>query len=170
MTISTEIFSDIHAAEQAYQEAIKMGYKPDEINLIMSEATRQQFNIQTNASTLEETSTVKNVIKGAAIGGGIGATFGILTAVGASILAPELGVFVAGPILGGLASASAGAIAGGLVQLLGPSGITSEEAKRYEYEIKNGGILIAVHTNGDDMQKLHDRWHAIKRQNVAVNF
>ena len=51
-----------------------------------------------------------------------------------------------GPILAALTGAAAGGAVGGLAGALIGLGIPEYEAKRYEGAVKNGNILISVHT------------------------
>src|SRR5687768_9671479 len=108
----SELFKDIHSAEKAYWVVLDLGYKPEKINLIMSEKTRAQYHGQGHTVSIETSHTAaKNIVKGTAFGGAVGASFGVLTAIGVGIIAPELGVVIAGPIiLSCLASAGAGAL------------------------------------------------------------
>jgi outer membrane lipoprotein SlyB len=68
--------------------------------------------------------------------------------VGIGALAiPGLGVFIAaGPIMAALAGAAGGAAAGGLTGALVGMGIPEYEGKRYEGKVKDGNILLSVHT------------------------
>ena len=88
--------------------------------------------------------------EGAATGGGSGAVLGgaLGWMVGIWALAiPGLGVFIAaGPIMAALAGAAGGAAAGGLTGALIGMGIPEYEAKRYEGKVKDGNILLSVHT------------------------
>src|SRR5687768_2557412 len=42
-TLVTALFQDRDAAERAYRSAIDLGYPNDEINVLLSEETRQQY-------------------------------------------------------------------------------------------------------------------------------
>ena len=88
--------------------------------------------------------------EGATTGAGTGAVLGgaLGWMVGIGVLAiPGLGVFIAaGPIMAALAGAAGGAAAGGLTGALIGMGIPEYEAKRYEGKVKDGNILISVHT------------------------
>src|SRR5262249_35467168 len=75
--------------------------------------------------------------------GGIG---GWLVGIGALAI-PGLGAFVAaGPIMSALGGAAAGAASGGLAGLLIGYGVPEYEAKRYEGKLKEGNILLSIHT------------------------
>ena len=71
---------------------------------------------------------------------------GWLVGIGALAI-PGLGPFIAaGPIMAALSGAAAGAALGGLTGALIGLGIPEYEAKRYEGKIKEGNVLISVHT------------------------
>ncbi len=83
---------------------------------------------------------------GGVSGGILGGAVGWLVGIGALAI-PGLGPFVAaGPILAALGGAAAGGAAGGVVGALVGLGIPEFEAKRYEGKLKDGNILISVHT------------------------
>src|SRR5580765_2130745 len=83
---------------------------------------------------------------GAVLGGGLGWLVGI-----GALAIPGLGPFsAAGPIVAALAGAGAGGALGGLTGALVGMGIPEYEAKRYEGRVKDGGILLSVHS--DDSQ------------------
>src|SRR5438105_460869 len=83
---------------------------------------------------------------GALLGGGLGWLAGI-----GALAIPGLGPFIAaGPIMAALAGAGVGGAVGGLSGALIGMGIPEYEAKRYEGRVKDGGILLSVHS--DDSQ------------------
>jgi outer membrane lipoprotein SlyB len=64
-----------------------------------------------------------------------------------SLAIPGVGPLIAaGPILAALSGAAAGGAVGGLAGGLVGLGIPEYEAKQYEGKVKNGNILISVHT------------------------
>jgi hypothetical protein len=92
--------------------------------------------------------------EGAATGAGsgivIGGTLGWLAGVGALAI-PGIGPFIAaGPIMAALAGAGVGGAVGGVLGGLVGMGIPEYEAKRYEGLIKNGGILLSVHSDNSE--------------------
>jgi uncharacterized membrane protein len=67
---------------------------------------------------------------------------------------PGVGPFIAaGPIMAALAGAGIGAAVGGLTGALVGMGIPEYEAKRYEGKIKEGNILISVHSENSEERK-----------------
>lgn len=80
---------------------------------------------------------------GALLGGGLGWLVGI-----GALAIPGLGPFIAaGPIMAALAGAGVGGAVGGLTGALIGMGIPEYEAKRYEGRVKDGGILLSVHSD-----------------------
>jgi len=91
---------------------------------------------------------------GAGAGGVLGGTLGLLAGIGALAI-PGVGPLIAaGPVLAALSGAAAGAAVGGLTGALVGLGIPEIEAKAYEGKVKGGNILIAVHTESREQQKL----------------
>jgi hypothetical protein len=78
---------------------------------------------------------------------------GWLLGIGA-IAIPGLGPFIAaGPIMAALAGAGVGGTVGGIAGALVGMGIPEYEAKRYEGRVKDGGILLSVHSDNSDWTK-----------------
>ena len=80
---------------------------------------------------------------GALPGGGLGWLVGI-----GALAIPGVGPFIAaGPIMAALAGAGVGGAVGGLTGALVGMGIPEYESKRYEGRVKDGGILLSVHSD-----------------------
>jgi len=89
---------------------------------------------------------------GGATGLGIGATMGWLAGIGALAI-PGAGPFIAaGPLLAAIGGAAAGTAAGSAIGALVGMGIPELEAKSYDAKIREGNILITVHTD-DGLQQ-----------------
>jgi hypothetical protein len=72
---------------------------------------------------------------------------GWLAGIGALAI-PGLGPFIAaGPIMAALAGAGVGGAVGGVTGALVGMGIPEYEAKRYEGRVKDGGMLLSVHSD-----------------------
>jgi hypothetical protein len=101
----------------------------------------------------QHTKAPEGAATGAATGGVLGGALGWLAGIG-SLAIPGLGPFIAaGPIMAALAGAGVGAAAGGLTGALIGMGIPEYEAKLYEGKIKEGNILIAVHSENSEETK-----------------
>jgi hypothetical protein len=94
----------------------------------------------------QHTKAPEGAAAGAGTGGILGGALGWLVGIG-TLAIPGLGPFVAaGPIMATLSGAAAGAAVGGITGALIGMGIPEYEAKRYEGKLKEGNILISVHT------------------------
>jgi len=172
----TGLFPDRDSAELAYQGAVDRGYKSGDMNLVMSDETRERHfasdsNSNSNSNIGLETELGHKAAEGAGIGAGIGGTLGAIAAavaaVGTSLALPGLGLVIAGPIAAALAGAGAGGAAGGLVGALVGWNIPEERVKEYEQGIKQGGILMGVRTRSDDdASQLEKNWRDANGQSV----
>jgi hypothetical protein len=98
----------------------------------------------------KETKMPEGATVGASTGGVVGGTIGLLAGIGALAI-PGLGPFIAaGPIMAALSGGAIGVGVGGLTGALVGLGIPEYEAKRYEGKVKEGGILISVHSESND--------------------
>lgn len=136
----TGLFEDKDSAEAVYHSLRSRGYTDNEINVIMSDATRDKY-FRTHPLG---TKAAEGTAAGGAIGGALGAVVGGIAAIGTNLLLPGLGLIVWGPIAGALAGAGAGGALGGLVGALVGWGIPEERAKVYAEGIKGGGTVIGV--------------------------
>jgi hypothetical protein len=75
---------------------------------------------------------------------------GWLAGIGALAI-PGVGPFIAaGPIMAALGGAAVGGTVGGIAGALVGLGIPEYEAKRYEGKIREGNILLSVHSDDSD--------------------
>ena len=101
---------------------------------------------------------------GAVAGGVMAGVFGWLMGIG-TLAIPGVGPLIAaGPIMAALSGVAAGGAVGGLAGGLIGLGIPEYEAKQYEGKVKNGNILISVHTEDSKersiAKQIFDRAHA----------
>jgi hypothetical protein len=90
---------------------------------------------------------------GAGTGVILGGALGWLLGVGALAI-PGLGAFIAaGPIMATLAGAGVAGTVGGVAGALVGMGIPEYEAKRFEGRVKDGGILLSVHSGSSEWTK-----------------
>jgi hypothetical protein len=109
-TMVTALFNDRSSAERAYQSVAARGYGPDEVDIVMSDKTRNsEFAI---AHARLGNKTLAGAGFGSAIGGAVGALAAVLASVGTAFMLPGIGVVVAGPIAAALAGGGAGAATG----------------------------------------------------------
>lgn len=164
----TGLFRDRESAERAYRSVSDLGYEREDVNLVMSDATRKRYF---SGDDTTETELGSKAAEGAGIGGAIGGTIGAIAAAiaaaGTTLVLPGLGLVVAGPIVAALAGAGAGGATGGIIGALVGWGIPEERVKHYESGIKDGGILIGVKPRSDvDARRFEQEWKDSKGEHV----
>lgn len=167
MAYTTGLFRDRDSAERAYLSATQAGYTANDIDVVMSEETRERYY---GKNETLETEVGNKAAEGAAVGGALGAAAGAIAGVVAAagaIVVPGLGFVVAGPIAAGLAGAGAGGVTAGLAGALIGWAIPEDRLKHYESGVKDGGILIGVkHRNPEDATRVANEWRAANGQDV----
>src|ERR1044072_6518893 len=108
------LFRDRESAERAYGSLSERGYGKDDVNLLMSDDTRNKYFSDEDDDSELDTKAWEGAGKGAAIGGGVGATLAAIAAIGTTLALPGIGLLIAGPIAAGLAGAGASGGTGGL--------------------------------------------------------
>jgi hypothetical protein len=157
------MFDDRQSTENAYNKLHERGYTKDDINVIMSDETRNTHFSDDDSELGSK--AAEGVGTGSAIGGTIGAIVGVVAAIGTTLVLPGLGLVIAGPIAAGLAGAGAGGITGGIVGGLIGAGIPEETAKQYEAGIKEGKVALGVHPrNQQDAEYFANNWKTAHSQ------
>ena len=165
----TGMFPDRESAEAAYGTAHERGYSKNDVDLVMSDKTRDKHFTGTTA--WKQTELGNKAAEGAGIGGAIGGSVGAIAAaiaaIGTSLALPGLGLVIAGPLAAAVAGAGAGAAGGGLIGALVGWGRPEERVKRYEDGLKKGGILMGVRAkNNEDADHLESSWKSNRGENV----
>lgn len=159
----TGMFRDRESAEGAYNSALSRGYTKDDVNLMMTDETRDKYFADGDDSNLGS-KALEGAGTGSAIGGTLGAIIGGIAAIGTNVLLPGLGLVVAGPLAAALAGAGAGGLTGGLVGALIGSGIPEDRAREYEEGVKSGGIVMGVNPRSDeDADYFENEWRNTHR-------
>lgn len=142
------IYSNRSSAESGVDALKAAGFSNTDISVLLPENTgTKDFAHEKNTKAPEGAS--KGAGTGALLGGGLGWLVGI-----GALAIPGLGPFIAaGPIMAALAGAGVGGAVGGLTGALIGMGIPEYEAKRYEGRVKDGGILLSVHSDSSDETK-----------------
>jgi len=168
-SIISAVFQDRYDAIEAHSFARSLGYADSDINVLMSDTTRKAFDEDKEGRHPAGTHALEGVATGGTIGTAIGATAAAIAAIGTTVLVPGLGFFIAGPILAAFAGGGAGAVAGGLIGGLVGLGIPESNAKAYEAALKNGGVVVGVHTRDTgDQAKLRKRFEELRGENIIV--
>jgi hypothetical protein len=124
------------------------GFSNNDISVLMPDKTSTREFAHEKGTKAPEGATT-----GAVTGGALGGVLGWLVGIGALAI-PGVGPFIAaGPIMAALGGTAIGAAAGGLTGALIGMGIPEYEAKRYEARLKEGRILISVHSDDSDETK-----------------
>ena len=148
----TGLFRDRESAENAYNSITSRGYTRDDVNLMMSDKTRDSwFGSDTGSADSDLSSkALEGAGAGSAVGGTLGAIIGAIAAIGTNVVIPGLGLVVAGPFAAALAGAGAGGLTGGLVGALIGSGIPEDRAREYEEGVKGGGMVMGVNPRNEE--------------------
>jgi len=152
-------------AEQIVDQLKTSNFSHDDISVLFSDKeTNRDFAHEKNTKAPEGAAT------GAGTGGVLGGALGWLVGIGALAI-PGVGPFIAaGPIMAALSGAAIGATAGGVAGGLIGLGIPELEAKRYEGKIKQGNILISVHTeNSDEISRAKDIFKQAGAQDICTS-
>ena len=139
------IYPNRTSVESAVDALKAAGFRNTDISVLFPEKTGTKDFAHEKSTKAPEGATT-GAGTGAVLGGGLGWLAGI-----GALAIPGLGPFIAaGPIMAALAGAGVGGAVGGLTGALIGMGIPEYEAKRYEGRVKDGGILLSVHS--DDSQ------------------
>lgn len=162
----TGMFRDRESTERAYSSLRSRGYNDSDVNLMMSDQTRDSWFADGDDSALGS-KAMEGAGAGSAIGGTLGAIIGGIAAIGTNVLLPGLGLVVAGPIAAALAGAGAGGLTGGLVGALIGSGIPEERAQVYEEGVRNGGAVLAVNPrSAEDAEYLENEFRNHRGEHI----
>jgi len=139
------IYPNRASVENAVDALKTAGFRNTDISVLFPETTgTKEFAHEKNTKAPEGATAGAGT--GALLGGGLGWLVGI-----GALAIPGLGPFIAaGPIMAALAGAGVGGAVGGITGALIGMGMPEYEAKRYEGRVKDGGILLSVHS--DDSQ------------------
>lgn len=166
----TGLFTNKESAERGYRSATRLGYENADIDVLMSEETRNRYfspghdtktDLSSNATkdAAEDGKSADDL--GGPAGGTIGTVAPALAGVGTLLLIPALGVLAAGPIVVALTAAGAVGLAGALIAALTKWGIPKRRIEEYEQGIRAGGILMGVKPCSDkDASNLVREWQA----------
>jgi hypothetical protein len=158
------IFKNKQAAELAYSELLYSGYQKDEINVLMTDNTRDKYypSGEKKPDVNLEHEAVKGAGKGAAVGGAVGGIAGALAAVGAVLLIPGAGMLAIGPLTAGLAGAATGGVTGSIIGALLGGDVPEDRIRLYELLLKNGAIMLCIHPhNEEEVEAFTRNWEKL---------
>jgi uncharacterized membrane protein len=135
-------------AESIVNELKVAGFSDNDISVLFPDKTGTK-----DFAHEQHTKAPEGAVTGAGTLGVLGGALGWLAGIGALAI-PGAGPFIAaGPIMAALSGAAVGAAVGGITGALVGMGIPEYEAKRYEGKIKEGNILISVHSDSHEETK-----------------
>ena len=142
------IYPSYASVENGVDALRSAGFRNEDISALFPEGTgTKEFAHEKNTKAPEGATT------GAGSGALVGGAMGWLLGIGA-IAIPGLGPFIAaGPIMAALAGAGVGGAVGGIAGALIGMGIPEYEAKRYEGRVKDGSVLLSVHSDNSEWTK-----------------
>ncbi|MGD0990014.1 MAG: DUF3341 domain-containing protein [Candidatus Sulfotelmatobacter sp.] len=142
------IYPTYTSVEVAVDTLKAAGFRNTDISVLFPE------NVGTKDFAHEKgTKAPEGATTGAGTGAVIGGALGWLAGIGALAI-PGIGPFIAaGPIMAALAGVGVGGVVGGIAGALVGMGIPEYEAKRYEGRIRDGGILLSVHSDNSEWTK-----------------
>lgn len=143
--VTYAVYPSRSAVDNGVLSLKKTGFRTSDISVMLSTPSTSRDFLHTNETKSPEGATI-----GAGSGAVIGGFLGLLAGIGVLAI-PGVGPFVAaGPIMGALAGSGVGGVSGGLIGALIGASFPEYEARRYEGKMKEGGILISIHS--DDTQ------------------
>jgi hypothetical protein len=142
------IVNSLTATETVVDRLRVAGFPGDTISVLMPDTSGTKDFAHEHSTKAPEGATA-----GVSIGGLAGGTLGYLAGIGA-LAVPGVGPLVAaGPLFAALSGVAVGGALGGVVGALIGMGIPEFEARQYAGKVKEGGILLSVHTvNRDQVQ------------------
>ena len=163
----TGLFRDRESVERAYRFVAQRGYDIGDVNVVMSDDTRNRyFSDDSRISTELGSKAAEGGELGGPAGGDIGIIIPILSA-GAVLALPGLGFVLAGPIAAALAGAGVAGLAVGLIGALADWGMPEARVQQYEASIRDGGILMGVRPRSkQDARYFVQQWKASGGQYV----
>lgn len=157
------IYTDRSSVGRAVEALRSAGFSNNDVSALFPENQgSKDFAHEKNTKAPEGATTGAGT--GALLGGGLGWLVGI-----GALAIPGLGPFIAaGPIMAALAGAGVGGAVGGLTGALIGMGIPEYEAKRYEGRVKDGGILLSVHSdNSNDTKRAKEILERTGAQDIS---
>jgi hypothetical protein len=139
------IYRDRIGVERAVDALKNAGFRNTDVSVLFPENQGTKDFAHEKATKAPE-----GTAAGAGTGAVIGGTLGWLAGIGALAI-PGVGPLIAaGPIAAALTGVGVGGALGGITGALIGMGIPEYEAKRYEGRVKEGGILLSVHSDNSE--------------------
>jgi len=125
----------------ALSRLMALGYRPDEVSLLLSDVTRR---MDFSMAPADRAAVTRRAARGVLVGEAVGAVVSAMLLVGTSLLLPDVGLVVAGPLATSMMGAGLGAGCG-VFDTLAKAGIPECEARLYATGLARGMIVIGAH-------------------------
>jgi len=143
-TFEAGVFDSIDSARQAVRGLLASGFSKDQITVLCSDQTKEQYFSEFDHEQPAGTHTATAAV----VGGTIGAALGGLAVVASAAVTGSLTLWAAGPI-----TAWAGGVGGGLVGAMMSRGVEGELANFYQQAVLDGQLLVAAHDDRPENQQ-----------------
>ena len=142
------IYPNYSSVENAVEVLKEAGFRNGDISVLFPERAGSKDFAHDKGPRVPE-----GAAAGAGTGALLGGALGWLVGIG-TLAIPGLGpVIAAGPIMAALAGMGVGGAVGGITGALIGMEIPERQAKHYEVRVKEGGILLSVHSDNSDWAK-----------------
>jgi hypothetical protein len=142
------IYPNYSSVENAVEVLKEAGFRNGDISVLFPERAGSKDFAHDKGTRVPE-----GAATGAGTGALLGGALGWLVGIG-TLAIPGLGPFIAaGPIMAALAGMGVGGAVGGITGALIGLGIPERQANHYEVRVKEGGILLSVHSDNADWAK-----------------
>jgi hypothetical protein len=143
------IARELEQAETIVDRLKVLGFDTNDISVLFPDRSGTKDFAHEKATKAPE-----GAVTGGGAGGVVGGTIGYLAGIGALTI-PGVGPLIAaGPIMAALSGVAVGGAVGGITGALVGAGIPEFEAKRYAGKVKDGNILISVHTQDGEQVRV----------------
>lgn len=160
-TMVTGIFQDEDHVEKAVSALMEANDAAEDLSIVVARDEERHA-----VPVLFKTAAVPAGLTGLAAGAVVGGLGAILLNTG--VLAGPVALFAAGPVRALLQGLASGAVLGGGVGFLGGLGKWHEEVDLSEEDLRNGRVLVGVHTHGDNVAKLQQLLNGVGAVRITV--
>jgi hypothetical protein len=151
------VFDTRQQAEDALHQLHRSGFPMNKVSIIARDADRDSniagVDVQDSSGTKADEGATTGALAGGTLGGITGLLVGLgalaIPGVGPILLAGELGTVLATTLAGGAIGAATGGLVGALIGL----GIPEERARVYSDRVSQGGYLVLVDGNDEDIAR-----------------
>jgi hypothetical protein len=135
-------------ADRIVESLRAAGFTADDVSALFPDK-----NVTRDLGHEKHSKVSEGTAAGAGVGAVLGGALGWLAGIGALAI-PGMGPFIAaGPIMAALSGAAVGGGIGGVTGALIGMGFPEYEAKQYEGKLRDGNILLSVHTENGQVAK-----------------